>query len=273
MNPMRLFDSHCHLDDPGYDDDREAVLERARKADVCAVMIAGIDRKTSEKALSIAWRHPMVFCSVGFHPHDVKSCREEDLDHLKALAHDPRVRAWGEIGLDFNRMYSPVSDQENGLIRQLEIADELNLPIIFHERQSDGRLIAILKQHHRHPGNGVIHCFSGSPTELETYIDMGYSIGITGILTIRERGKALRDMLPSIPLDRMLIETDAPYLTPSPQKNRIRRNEPAFVRTVFETIGQILDIPLPQLAETIWQNTCKLYHIDPDAEYLSLTGN
>jgi TatD DNase family protein len=102
---------------------------------------------------------------------------------------------------------------------------------------------------------------------------MGYSIGITGILTIRERGKALRDMLPSIPLDRMLIETDAPYLTPSPQKNRIRRNEPAFVRTVFETIGQILDIPLPQLAETIWQNTCKLYHIDPDAEYLSLTGN
>ncbi len=268
MNPtasIRLFDSHCHLDDPCYEADLEAVLDRARAAGVAGIMIAGIDRKTSEKALEIACRYPMVFSAVGFHPHDAKSCTDPDIEALKALAAHQRVKAWGEIGLDFNRMFSSKADQENWLVRQLEAADALNLPVIFHERESGGRLIDILKRHHRRQGDGVIHCFSGTRAELETYLEMGYSVGITGIVTIQERGKALREMLRSIPLDRILIETDAPYLTPAPEKNRYRRNEPAFVRSVLETLASVLEQPISVLAETIWRNTCRLYRIDPEA--------
>lgn len=268
MNPaaaLRLFDSHCHLDDPCYDADLEAVLERARAAGVAGILIAGIDRKTSEKALAIACRYPRVFCSVGFHPHDAKSCTDQDIEALKALAAHRQVKAWGEIGLDFNRMYSPKADQEKWFVRQLETADELHLPVIFHERESGGRLIDILKRHHRRQGDGVIHCFSGTQAELETYLDMGYAIGITGIVTIQERGKTLRGMLRRIPLERILIETDAPYLTPAPEKNRYRRNEPAFVRSVLETLASVLEQPIFLLAETIWRNTCRLYRIEPEA--------
>ncbi len=267
MNPtasIRLFDSHCHLDDPCYDADLEAVLERARQAGVAGIMIAGIDRKTSEKALRIASRYPMVFCAVGFHPHDAKSCTDQDIDALKALAGHDRVKAWGEIGLDFNRMFSTKADQEHWFVRQLEIADALDLPVIFHERESGGRLIEILKRHHRRRGDGVIHCFSGTRAELDTYLEMGYAIGITGIVTIQERGKALREMLRTIPLERILIETDAPYLTPAPEKNRYRRNEPAFVRSVLKTLASVVEQPIPLLAETIWRNTCRLYRIDPE---------
>jgi len=264
-DPIRLFDSHCHLDDPCYDADLEAVLERARAAGVAGIMIAGIDRKTSEKALAIACRYPQVYCAVGYHPHDAKSCTDTEIEALKALAAHQEVKAWGEIGLDFNRMFSTKADQEKWFVRQLETADELDLPVIFHERESGGRLIDILKRHHRRQGDGVIHCFSGTRAELETYLEMGYAIGITGIVTIQERGKALRDMLRTIPLDRILIETDAPYLTPAPEKNRYRRNEPAFVRSVLETLASVLEQPISLLAEIIWRNTCRLYRIDPEA--------
>ena len=264
-DPIRLFDSHCHLDDPCYDADLEAVLERARAAGIAGIMIAGIDRKTSEKALAIACRYPQVSCAVGYHPHDAKSCTDTDIEALKVLAAHQEVKAWGEIGLDFNRMFSTKADQEKWFVRQLETADELDLPVIFHERESGGRLIDILKRHHRRQGDGVIHCFSGTRAELETYLEMGYAIGITGIVTIQERGKALRDMLRTIPLDRILIETDAPYLTPAPEKNRYRRNEPAFVRSVLETLASVLEQPISLLAEIIWRNTCRLYRIDPEA--------
>ena len=152
---------------------------------------------------------------------------------LEKLAGRPKVLAWGEIGLDFNRMHSPREIQEKWLIRQLAAADSLDLPVIFHERESGGRLLDILKQCHRHPGNGVIHCFSGTRPELLQYLDLGYHIGITGILTIQSRGADLRKLATEIPRNRILIETDAPYLTPAPEKNHARRNEPAFVRSVL----------------------------------------
>jgi TatD DNase family protein len=169
--------------------------------------------------------------------------------------------AWGEIGLDFNRMHSPRPVQEKCLIRQLDMADTLNLPVILHERDSGGRLLEILKQYHRHPGNGVIHCFSGTRSELMQYLDMGYSIGITGILTIQSRGAELRDIVPDIPQDRILIETDAPYLTPAPEKNHFRRNEPAFVRSVLLKLAEARNEDLDQLADALWANTCRLFRV------------
>lgn len=258
---MKLFDSHCHLDDRIYDPDFDSVLQRARNAGVSAMMIAGINLETSQKAVALSEAHPELYASVGFHPHDASQAGESAVAELEKLAVRPRVLAWGEIGLDFNRMHSPKSIQEKWLIRQLAVADSLVLPVIFHERQSGGRLLDILEQCHRHPGNGVIHCFSGSRPELTRYLDLGYCIGITGILTIQSRGADLRKLAAEIPQNRILIETDAPYLTPAPEKNHTRRNEPAFVRSVLFKLAEVRKEDPDDLADALWNNTCRLFRV------------
>ena len=261
---MKLFDSHCHLDDSVYDPDFKPVLQRARNAGVSAMMIAGINLKTSLKAVALSEAHQEIFAAVGFHPHDASEAGESDMETLEKLAGHPNVLAWGEIGLDFNRMYSPQNVQEKWLIRQLAAADDRGLPVIFHERESRGRLLDLLKQCHRHPGNGVIHCFSGTRSELTQYLDLGYFIGITGILTIQSRGADLRKLAAGIPQNRILIETDAPYLTPAPEKNHTRRNEPAFVRSVLLKLAEVRKEDPEELAEALWDNTCRLFRVPVD---------
>jgi TatD DNase family protein len=261
---MKLFDSHCHLDDSVYDPDFEPVLERARSAGVSAMMIAGINLKTSQKAVALSEVHKGLFAAVGFHPHDASEACESAMEALENLADHPKVLAWGEIGLDFNRMHSPKNIQEQWLIRQLAVVDRLDLPVIFHERESNGRLLDILKQCHRHPGNGVIHCFSGTRSELSQYLDLGYYIGITGIITIQGRGADLRKLAAEIPQNRILIETDAPYLTPAPEKNYKRRNEPAFVRSVFLKLAEVREEDPDELADALWTNTCRLFRVPLD---------
>jgi TatD DNase family protein len=256
---MRIFDSHCHLDDRSFDKDLKATIDRAHQAGVRAMMVVGIDGPSSKKAAAIAGQNDRLIASVGVHPHDAKSCDEETLNDLKSIAENPAVRAWGEVGLDFNRMYSPRSDQEHWFIRQLESGAELNLPMIFHERDSQGRFLEILGAHWSPFRSGVIHCFSGSPSELKAYLDLGLYIGITGIVTIKSRGRALRRMIPDIPQDRLLVETDAPYLTPTPERNKHRRNEPAFVRTVLLKLAEIRDQDPEALADSVWDNTCRLF--------------
>ncbi|MEA3230452.1 MAG: TatD family hydrolase [Thermodesulfobacteriota bacterium] len=258
---MKLFDSHCHLDDPVYDKDFDAVMARAGENDVTAMMIAGVNRPSVEKAVDLARRYPGLYAAVGVHPHDAKNCSDADLKALGNIAADPKVRAWGEIGLDFNRMYSPVKDQEYWFLRQLEMADELGLPVIFHERDTDGRLLEMLEAHPNSNRTGVIHCFSGTRSEMEQYVSLGLHIGITGILTIQKRGENLRRLAPHIPEDRILIETDAPYLTPAPQKNKTRRNEPAFVKSVLLKLAEVRGEDPGILAERIYANTCCLYRI------------
>ena len=259
---MKLFDSHCHLDDRTFKKDFDNVLQRAAEAGVKAVMIVGIDPDSSKKAVAMAKSKEGFYASTGVHPHDAKSCSEKIIKDLVELADDPNVRAWGEIGLDFNRMYSPKAIQEKWFIRQLETADSLELPVIFHERDSNGRLLEILKSYSNHKRRGVVHCFSGSRDELVEYLDMGLYIGITGILTIKKRGAYLRDIVKDIPVERLLIETDAPYLTPAPEKNRTRRNEPAFVRSVLLKLAETRKDDPEELAEKVWNNTCRLYGVD-----------
>lgn len=256
---MKIFDSHCHLDDKSYSKDLNAVLDRAHNAGVMRMMTVGIDARTSGEAVSLAQSHEGVFASVGVHPHDVKSCSEAVLGHLTALAQNEQVRAWGEIGLDFNRMYSPQKDQEKWLARQLEIAGSLALPMIFHERDSNGRFLEILKGQGLTEINGVVHCFSGNGQELDQYLALGLHIGITGILTMESRGAQLRGLVTRIPADRLLVETDAPYLVPAPEKNNQRRNEPAFVKWVLMKLAEVRKEDPGQLARIVWQNTCRLY--------------
>jgi len=258
---MKLFDSHCHLDDAVFAKDITKVYHRMDEADVVKAMTVGTDSKSSEKAVALADGQKRLYAAVGIHPHNAKDCTESDLDILNNLADNPAVRAWGEIGLDFNRMYSPVKDQEACLNVQIEISEPLKLPLIFHERDSGGRLLEILETQRNKIAGGVIHCFSGNQQELKRYLDMGFYIGISGILTIKGRGAHLRELAVSIPAERILIETDAPYLTPAPQKNKTRRNEPAFVRAVLIKLALIRKEDPELLADVLWKNTCRLFQI------------
>lgn len=259
---MKLFDSHCHLEDNIYNNDIEWVIRHMAEAGLIGAMIVGTSLDRSTKAVEIAATTPGLYASVGIHPHGAKNCSEASLKMLVDLAKNPKVKAWGEIGLDFNRMFSPRKDQEKWFVRQLEIADDIDLPIIFHERDSNGRLIEILKTHFKKGRNGVIHCFSGNGNELKQYLGLGLYIGITGILTIDNRGAYLRKLVPHIPTERILIETDAPYLTPAPEKNYTRRNEPAFVRSVLLKLAEIKGDEPEHLAKIILENTCRLYRIN-----------
>jgi TatD DNase family protein len=256
---MELFDSHCHLDDQAYGPDLAAVIGRARKAAVGRMMTIGIDLETSRRAVALAREHAGVFASVGVHPHDAARCTPAAVEALSLLAQEEPVRAWGEIGLDFNRMYSPREAQEKWFLRQLDAAAGLGLPLIFHERDSGGRLIELLRGRSVPPKAAVVHCFSGTREELEVYLAMGFFIGITGILTLKERGEPLRRMVPAIPADRLVVETDAPYLTPDPERRRLRRNEPAFVRSVLVKLAEVRGEDPEALAKAVFENTCRLY--------------
>ncbi|MDM8540080.1 TatD family hydrolase [Desulfococcaceae bacterium HSG9] len=258
---MKLFDSHCHLDDAVFEKDIAKVYHRMDEADVVKAMTVGTDRKSSQKTVALADARKHLYAAVGIHPHNAENSTASDLDILRNLAANPTVKAWGEIGLDFNRMYSPVKSQEICLHEQIEIAGKLKLPIIFHERDSHGRLLEILETRKNKIAGGVIHCFSGNQQELKRYLNMGFYIGITGILTIKGRGAFLRELAVSIPAEQILIETDAPYLTPAPQKNKTRRNEPAFVRSVLVKLALIRKEDPEILADVLWNNTCRLFKV------------
>jgi TatD DNase family protein len=259
---MKIFDSHCHLDDKSYAKDFNAVLDRAHEAGVMRMMTVGVDARTSGKAVSLAQSLKGVYASVGVHPHDVKNCSEPVLRYLTGLAKTEQVRAWGEIGLDFNRMHSPRKDQEKWFERQLEVAGGLGMPMIFHERDSNGRFLEILKGQGLAEINGVVHCFSGDLDELDQYLALGLHIGITGILTMESRGAQLRQLVPTIPADRLLVETDAPYLVPAAEKKHNRRNEPAFVKSVLMKLAEVRKEDPAELAQIVWQNTCQLYGLN-----------
>lgn len=260
---MDIFDSHCHLDDRSFDKDREDVIQRAHEAGVKAMMVVGIGLRSAEKAVHLANRYDGLVASVGVHPHDAGRCDENKLKALRSLAQDPKVKAWGETGLDFNRMFSPQKEQEHWFIRQLELGGALGLPMIFHERDSRGRFLEILRSHWEPGRRGVVHCFSGSPADLKAYLDLGLYIGITGIITVKTRGASLRKLVQSVPADRLLVETDAPYLTPTPQRNKFRRNEPAFVRTVLLKLAEVRNEDTESLSATLWCNTCRLFEVSP----------
>jgi TatD DNase family protein len=261
---MRIFDSHCHLDDPSYTKDIAQVIDQARSQEVLAAVTVSVNLESSRKAGAIASRFPGIYASVGIHPHDAKLCLETDLEEMAEMARSPKVIAWGEMGLDHNRMHSPRPDQEACFIRQIEMAKRVGLPMIFHERDTHGRFLELLKQHISPGQTGVVHCFSGTREELDAYLSLGLYVGITGVVTIKSRGEALRNLVPHIPEDRLLVETDAPYLVPTPQRNKHRRNEPAFVKSVLLKLAEIRNVPPEVLGAAVWENTCRFFRLPAD---------
>jgi TatD DNase family protein len=250
-----MIDSHAHLTARAYRKDLDAVVERARNGGVTAIINVGFDMASSEAGVRLARGHPDIFAAVGIHPHDATTLDLDALGRLEELAADPKVVAVGEVGLDFYRDLSPRRIQEDAFRLQIGLAKSLGLPIIVHDRDAHQRTMQVLKE--ERVSRGVLHCFSGDVNLARQGIDMGLYISFAGPITFD--GKKAAEILGHIPEDRILIETDCPYLTPVPYRGK--RNEPAYVGYVLERVARILDRPIAEVDALTTQNTRRLFDL------------
>jgi TatD DNase family protein len=257
---VNLVDSHCHLADPKLHGDLDPILERAREAGLRMMIAVGaigaieIDRKT----VAIAERHADIYAAVGVHPHDATDCDDERIVQLRDLARSPRVVAIGESGLDFHYMHSPAAAQEAAMRRQLELAAEVNRPIVIHCRDAEARLAAIVREVGMPPCGGVIHCFTGDAGAAREFLALGFYISFSGIVTFKSAA-TLREAVPIVPADRLLTETDSPYLAPEPYRGK--RNEPAFIARTFATLAKLRSCEPDAMAAQVAANACRLFQI------------
>jgi TatD DNase family protein len=251
---LRLVDTHAHVMDDAFDADRPAVLERAQAGGVAALVCVGYDLATSRAAVDLAARLPWVWATVGIHPNAVASASPADFEQVERLASSARVVGIGETGLDYYRDRTPASRQWEALDWHIRLAEERDLPLIVHNRLADADVAAALTAR---AARGVLHCFSSDdPAYLERMLAAGYSVSFAGPLTFKNNA-GLAEMAARVPLDRLLVETDCPYLAPVPCRGR--RNEPAFVRYTAERLAQIRSLPLEQLAERVWANSLRVF--------------
>jgi TatD DNase family protein len=260
---MELIDTHAHLDAQEFDHDRDEVIARALAAGVAKIITVGTDISSSQRAVALADKYPHIYAAVGVHPHDADRVESSFLIQLTELTKHPKVVAIGETGLDFYRNYSSREAQFNILHGQLELAAELNLPIIIHARQASREMMETLsdwvKLHtdtSRRP-RGVIHCFSENEQIARKHLDMGFYISFTGSVSYPQ-SSALA-VAKSIPIDKMMVETDCPFQTP--QKHRGKRNEPSYVVLTAETLALALGMPLEKFAEQTTENAKRLFQL------------
>jgi TatD DNase family protein len=257
-----LIDSHAHIDVRLYDKDRDQVLARAREAGVAAVVNAGYDLDSSGASIRLAERYAGVFVALGFHPHSAAKMGDGDVERLAELAQHPKVVAIGETGLDFYRNLSPREEQIEAFNRQLELAQRLELPVIIHCRNAQEEVLSILEEWAgRSKGAsqplGVLHCFSGDLGLAQRYIEMGFLLSIAGPVTYSS-SHALEIAL-NIPLEKLLIETDCPFLTPHPHRGK--RNEPSYLSFIVEKIGEMRGMPSDLIAEHTTENAIQLFRL------------
>ncbi len=257
-----LIDSHCHLDGKAFADDRDQVLQAARDAGVGAFLTIGTGDGPPglDCALEVAQRYDDVYATVGVHPHDAAKTGPETLDELRRLAGRPKVLAIGEIGLDYHYDFSPRERQKRVFIEQLELAAELALPISIHTREAWDDTLDVLREHWAPAGlGGVMHCFSGDYEQAQRSLDMGFFISFAGMLTFA-RSDDLRATAARLPLDRLLVETDSPYLTPAPYR-KIRRNEPRYVVETARKLAEVQQREFGEVAAQTTANFCKLFRL------------
>lgn len=254
---MKLFDSHCHLDDEKFNEDRAEVIARLREGGVERCVCVGSDLPSSRRCVALAEQYPFIYAAAGVHPHEAKDAPADYLDQLKTLLAHPKVMALGEIGLDYYYDLSPRDVQKRVVQEQLDLACDTDMPVIFHIRDAHGDMFDILRSRSRLPA-GVIHCWSASAEMVREYLKMGFYISFAGPITFKNAaGPVFASQ--AVPLDRLLIETDSPYLAPVPLRGR--RNEPANVRYVLEKQAEIHGVPPEELAEITFRNACALYRI------------
>jgi len=256
---MRLIDSHCHLDFPDFRDDLDDVVERSRTAGLVRMVVPGTDIKSSEKAIKIAGKYHEVFASVGIHPHDADNYSGFDISRLRELAtHEDKVVAVGEIGLDHFKGYSDRGNQMRLFKECLSLARQLDLPVIVHNRQAGKELMSVLKQDAPAPLRGVIHCFSGDEGFLREVLEMGFYVSFAGNITY-EKSSDLRDLAGKAPLERLLLETDSPYITPA--QKRGKRNEPENVKYLLGLYSEIYGLSGEDIAEATTENANRLFKL------------
>lgn len=251
------FDSHAHYDDKRFDEDRESLISYMHQHGVDYILNSGESMKAIKSGLQLAQEYDFIYTAVGIHPHNVKSLTEDDMTILKLFAQKPKVQAIGEIGLDFYYDNSPRDAQRKWFRRQLELARELDMPVIIHSREASQECFDIIKESGVRKGD--IHCYSGSVEMAINYIEMGFYIGVGGVVTYNN-AKKLVDVVDSIPLNRILIETDCPYLSPVP--NRGKRNDSTNLKFVVDKISEIKGISHDEVAKTTSDNAKKLFGID-----------
>lgn len=262
---IELIDTHCHLDFNNFDEDREDVLSRANAAGVKNIIVPAIDLDSCQRVLALAESNSSIYAAVGVHPNSSSDWQSSWLDQIRRFAAHEKVIAIGEIGLDYYRDYAPRDIQLKALRQQLELAADLDLPVILHNRDSNEDLLVTLRSSGLagHPRPGVFHSFSGDAELASKALDDGFFIGFTGPITYKN-ADSLRNIARLIPPERVLIETDAPFL--APQKRRGKRNEPAYVRYTAEKLSEILSMDYSEIAFQTTLNARLLFNLpEPSA--------
>lgn len=252
-----LFDSHAHIDDEKFDDDREEVIARAFESGVTEFVNVGACMASSARSVALAEKYEKIYAAVGIHPHDAENALEGDYEKLAAWSKHNKVVAIGEIGLDYYYDLSPRDVQRTVFIRQIDVARQMDMPIIIHDRDAHGDILDILKKEAKGI-TGILHCFSGSLEMAKEIIKLGFYISIAGPVTFKNAAK-LPEIVEKIPLERLLIETDCPYLTPQPYRGK--RNEPAYVRLVGEQVASLRGMEFSSLAEATRDNAKRIFKI------------
>lgn len=259
-----LIDIGVNLTDKRFRNDIEEVIQRAKASQINAMLLTGTSLASSEQAVALCQQHPeYLYSTVGIHPHDASSLNDQVLDKLLALSQQPCVVAIGETGLDFNRNFSTPDEQLLAFNRQIELAHTTSLPLFLHDREATSTQIKILKPYTSQLEGAVIHCFTGNKEALFSYLDLGCYIGITGWICDERRGLELKSLVKEIPDDRLLIETDAPYLLPRdlPFKAKKGRNEPAFLQHIAATVASLRNTSIEQLSTQTTANTRRLFKL------------
>ena len=254
---MTVFDTHCHLDDEKFNEDREEAYQRMIDAGVKRCACIGSDLPSSRRCVDFADNHKGVFAAVGVHPHEAKDAPENYIDTIAEMLTLPRVVALGEIGLDYYYDLSPRDTQKRVMAEQVELAVSMNVPAIFHIRDAHGDMVDFFRSRKRLP-EGIIHCFSGSPEIAREYVKMGFYISFAGPLTFK-KAPHLQAAAQEVPLDRLLVETDSPYLSPEPKRGR--RNEPAHAVYTLAKLAELRGLRVEEMAEITWNNACAIYRV------------
>ena len=253
-----LFDTHAHYDDERFDEDRDALLASMPENNVGLILNPGCDAETSRKAVGYANRYPFVYAAVGLHPENIEDGWTQTLDEIRTLAQsEPRVRAIGEIGLDYYWDNEPHEVQQKWFIRQLELAGEVKKPVIIHSREAAADTMYIMKNYAQGLG-GVIHCYSYSREMAEEYVKMGFYIGIGGVVTFKN-AKKLKDVAAAIPIEKIVLETDCPYMAPEPYRGK--RNQSSYIQYVAEKIAELKEMSPEEVIAVTEKNARDLYGI------------
>ena len=258
-----FVDTHCHLDFDDFADDREDILARAQGAGVRQIITIGIDLPSSRRAIALAENNGEIYATVGIHPHNSKILSAADIQELLSLANKSPVVAYGEIGLDFFRNYQAQSVQVACMEEQLNLAQQLGLPVVIHNREAHHEIFQVLYEHKVWEIGGAMHCFSGDWSFAKKCLDLGLYLSIAGPVTF-DKSHTLQELAQKCPLDRLLIETDAPFLAPVPKRGK--RNEPAFLVYTAEKIASLKRLPLEDVARHTSLNARRLFRLPTPAK-------